>query len=72
MRASSVVLATPPAACIAPDGVFDGFGWCASDVLEWRRPRDRWDDATPVDGADPARMVFVVREGAGDLSWLPR
>jgi hypothetical protein len=65
-----VVLATPPAARIAPEGVFDAFGWCASDVLEWRRPCERWDEATPVDGADPARMVFVVREGTGDF--LPR
>lgn len=56
-----VPLQTPPVACIAPHGVFDAFAWCASDELEWRCPAARWDDATPVDGSDPARMVFVLR-----------
>jgi hypothetical protein len=51
-----------------PAGVFDAFGWCASDVLEWRAAR--WDTATPIDGADPARMVFDVRPGAAEF--LPR
>ena len=44
--------------------------WCASDTLEWRCPEARWDPATPLDGSDPARMVFVVYPGAGDF--LPR
>jgi hypothetical protein len=48
--------------------VFDAFGWCASDELEWRAAR--WDPSTPIDGSDPARMVFVVRESAADF--LPR
>lgn len=43
-----------------PDGVFDAFGWCASDTLLWGRPADRWDPDTAVDGSDPARMVFVM------------
>jgi hypothetical protein len=49
-----------------PGGIFDAFGWCASDRLEWRCPHrsDRvWDGATSVDGRDPARMVFVLRPG---------
>jgi hypothetical protein len=70
VRASVVHLATPPVARLVPDGVFDAFGWCASDVLEWRAPEGTWDDATPIDGADPARMVFVVRTGAAEF--LPR
>jgi hypothetical protein len=41
--------------------VFDAFGWCASDELEWRCGEARWDPSTPVDGTDPARMVFVLR-----------
>ena len=68
-----VLLRTPPAARIAPDGVFDAFGWCESDVLEWRRPRGRWDGATPIDGGDPARMVFVLRgaDGGDAAGFLP-
>ncbi|HEY3822238.1 MAG TPA: hypothetical protein VGL81_33970 [Polyangiaceae bacterium] len=68
--ASVVHLVTPPVGRLAPDGVFDAFGWCASDELEWRSPDGAWDDATPIDGSDPARMVFVTRPGAADF--LPR
>jgi hypothetical protein len=53
-----------------PEGVFDAFGWCASDVLEWRAPAGTWDASTPVDGADPARMVFVLL--ARMAPFLPR
>ena len=63
-------LAIPPLRRVVPDGVFDAFGWCESDELEWRWLPRRWDGSTPVDGADPARMVFVVRPGAG--AFLPR
>ena len=65
-------LATPPIACVVPDGVFDAFGWCASDELEWRCAAGSGglDDATPIDGSDPARMVFVLRAGAAPM--LPR
>jgi hypothetical protein len=55
---------------LVPDGVFDAFGWCDSDELEWRVPAGSWDDAMPVDGTAPARMVFVLRPGAA--SFLPR
>jgi hypothetical protein len=65
-----VRLATPPAPRLVPDGVFDAFGWCDSDELEWRAPVGSWDDATPIDGSDPARMVFVTRPGAAPF--LPR
>jgi hypothetical protein len=66
----TVTLATPPTECVVPAGVFDAYGWCDSDELEWRSPACAWDDATPVDGSDPARMVFVTRPGPGDF--LPR
>ena len=33
-----VRLATPPVLRVVPDGVFDAFGWCDSDALEWRAP----------------------------------
>jgi hypothetical protein len=70
-----VRLATPPLGQVVPEGVFDAFGWCDSDELEWRAPAGSWDGpswngSTAVDGADPARMVFVTRPGAG--SFLPR
>jgi hypothetical protein len=74
-------LATPPVACVVPSEidppVFDAFGWCASDWLEWRTPapsaRDGvpFDDATPLDGSDPHRMVFVFHAGA-PCDFLPR
>jgi hypothetical protein len=61
-------LLTPPARRIVPSDVFDAFGWCESDTLEWRCPAGAWDRSTPVDGSDPARMVFVLRAAA----FLPR
>jgi hypothetical protein len=73
MCARVVHLATPPVARIVPADVFDAFGWCESDVLEWRVPAGPvhgWDPSTPIDGGDPARMVFVLRPGAPPF--LPR
>jgi hypothetical protein len=63
-----VHLRTPPTPLLVPADVFDAFGWCASDAIEWRAAR--WDASTPIDGSDPARMVFVARPGAADF--LPR
>ncbi len=65
-----VELSTPPLALRVPPGVFDEFAWCASTTLEWRRPAARpFDVTTPLDGSDPARMVFVFR---GPCDFLPR
>jgi hypothetical protein len=56
---------------MVPGGIFDAFGWCPSRDLEWRcPPAPAWDEATPLDGGDPARMVFVLR--ADVASFLPR
>lgn len=63
-RPCATTLATPPIPCLVPRDVFDAFGWCASESLEWRRPARsdaRWDTTPRVDGTDPARMVFVLR-----------
>ena len=68
-----VHLITTPVSRRVPDGVFDAFGWCASDELEWRTPVDgryAWDAATPIDGGAPARMVFVTRPSTAPF--LPR
>ena len=68
-----VHLTTPPVRRIVPEDVFDAFGWCTSDALEWRVPAGPaygWDASTRIDGADPARMVFVLRPGAAPF--LPR
>jgi hypothetical protein len=56
-----VVLQVPPVACLAPAGVFDAFGWCASDTLEWLGPRGavRTDVAMTAD--NPPGMAFVLR-----------
>jgi hypothetical protein len=72
-----VRLATPPVACLVPAGlvppVFDAFGWCESDWLEWRKPEGArpglWGDASTLDGSDPQRMVFVLH---GRSDFLPR
>ena len=64
------VLATPPLPLLAPHGVFDAFAWCDSDGLEWGRPSNvTWDTTTPLDGTNPARMVFVMH---ADCTFLPR
>ncbi len=78
-----ILLATPPIPRIVPDGVFDAFGWCASDTLEWRRPvsaglsSDRshraWNPEAAIRATNPARMVFVLRGEEGvDCTFLPR
>jgi hypothetical protein len=65
-----VWLETPPIPRIVPDGVFDAFGWCASDRLEWGRAAGRpIDPSTPVTAANPPRMVFVMR---AECTFLPR
>lgn len=73
-------LVTRPVACLVPPAVFDAFGWCESDWLDWRKPRPPgedanegarpvWDLETPLDGSDPSRMVFVLH---GPCDFLPR
>jgi len=63
------ILETPPIPRIVPEGVFDAFGWCESDVLEWRAP-DHWSrGARRVTSDNPAHMVFVMKR---DLDFLPR
>ena len=67
----TVTLRTPPVPRIVPDGVFDAFGWCASDELEWALPGGgSLDVETRVTAANPPGMVFVLRgDGA---PFLPR
>lgn len=55
------------------DRVFDAWAWCASDVLEWRRPVEALalDKTLAVDAQNPSDLVFVFREDA-DSTILPR
>jgi hypothetical protein len=64
------ILVTPPVSRVVGDSVFDAFGWCPSDVLEWGRP-DPWtpDEGTDVTATNPAGMVFVMRQ---PCDFLPR
>lgn len=62
------ILATPPAVRVVPESVFDAFGWCPSDVLEWRRP-DHFSPDGEVTAANPGGMVFVMRN---PCPFLPR
>lgn len=64
-------LSTPPIPLLVPAEVFDAFGWCASTTLDWWRPARGVDLATPVDGTDPSRMVFVFTRAA-PAGFLPR
>jgi hypothetical protein len=65
----AVVLRTPPIPRLVPVGVFDAFGWCDSDVLEWRRPRDAWRSEVEMTPDNPPGMAFVLRERC---DFLPR
>ena len=67
MLPPAITLLTPPIARRVPDGVFDAFGWCESDVLAWRRPA--FDAAGELDPGNPARMVFVMH---APCPFLPR
>lgn len=63
------VLSTPPVPRVVPERVFDAFGWCASDTLEWRRPDARWDATARITGRNPPRMAFVMHT---PVEFLPR
>jgi hypothetical protein len=64
----ALLLQTPPIARLVPDGVFDGFGWCESDVLEWGRPRVAWGADVEMTTDNPPGMAFVLR---ASCSFLP-
>jgi hypothetical protein len=62
---------------MVPDGIFDAFRWCESDVLEWGRPTGtvlRGPEAArrgaaSITADNPPGMVFVMRR---PLPFLPR
>ncbi len=58
---------------IAIERVFDAWGWCESDVLEWRRPATsrQLDKTIAIDAQNPAELVFVFKDDA-DSTFLPR
>jgi len=62
--------------CVVREGVFDAFGWCASDVLEWRLPappRDSLVMSERIGGDNPPGLVFVFRDEAHEkCPGLPR
>jgi hypothetical protein len=62
-------LETPLLPLLVPSRVFDAFAWCASDTLEWRSVEGSFETGTPLDGADPARMVFVFH---AECTFLPQ
>jgi len=61
-------LETPPVRRVVPDGVFDAFGWCASDRLAWMHPRPGL-LPTPIGMDNPAGFVFVMH---AECTFLPR
>jgi hypothetical protein len=62
------ILATPAVPRIVPDFVFDAFGWCASQTLEWGRS-GAWSLDSDVTAQNPPGMVFVLRSAC---TFLPR
>ncbi len=70
---SMLMLDVPPMPCVVAEGVFDAWSWCASDVLEWRRPAGSrsllGEEDERIDGENPPELVFVMRE---EQSFLPR
>ena len=64
------MLRTPRMPLVVPEPTFDAFAWCDSDVLEWRRPVDRWDGSRVDRAENPSGMTFVLRDGRADF--LPR
>ena len=78
-RVRTVVLRTPQIPCVVPPDVFDAFGWCASDVLEWRHTTTRRENTEQtertdgsanrarLDGSNPPGMAFVMRRPLGFL-----
>jgi hypothetical protein len=68
-----MLLSVPKIPCLVPPGVFDkeGFAWCASDVLEWRRPPGPFSIDPEIDATNPAGMIFVLRDAA-TAPFLPR
>jgi len=68
-----MLLAVPPLPRVVDALVFDAWSWCASDVLEWRRPLSASESlrsAARIEGDNPPGLVFVVRDGQG--AYLPR
>ncbi len=53
--------------------VFDAWAWCASDVVEWRRPSSSvvLEKTLAVESDNPPELAFVFHDGA-DCTFLPR
>lgn len=71
-RLRTALLHTPMVARIVPEGVFDAFGWCASETLAWSHPGRAGEPAlTParVGMDNPSGFVFVMH---AECTFLPR
>ncbi len=65
-------LDVPPMPCVVPDGVFDAWSWCTSDVIEWRTPAPSCIcDSATIEGDNPPGLVFVLRDGTTAAQFLP-
>ena len=69
--ARAIMLDVPAMKRVVPDGVFDAWGWCRSDVIEWRRPDGSafLHENNTIEGQNPPGLAFVMRE---DRTFLPR
>lgn len=63
------MLEVPALPCVVPNGVFDAWAWCESDVLEWRSPAREIATGSRIEGQNPPGLVFVMRE---DSPLVPR
>lgn len=70
--ARSIELVVPSMPRVVGGDVFDAWSWSESDVLTWRRPASSplaLDTTAPLDGSNPAGLVFVMH---AECTFLPR
>lgn len=64
-----MLLRVPPLPRVVPDGVFDAWSWCESDVLEWRTAGRALDVSRTPSADNPSGLVFVMH---AECTFLPR
>ncbi|AKU98499.1 hypothetical protein AKJ09_05163 [Labilithrix luteola] len=74
-RFLEIELTVPSMPRVVGGDVFDAWSWSESDVLTWRRPLSKsspsaaLDTSAPIDGSNPAGLVFVMH---AECTFLPR
>ncbi len=65
------ILRVPAMPRVVPEGVFDAWRWCESDLLEWRCPLDRMRLVTngtcTITAENPPNLAFVMHASCTQL-----